>query len=380
MVGRGAPRAPGPALLPGVGAAEPPRLPWERRLRPGVIAASRLATLVAFRPASPRMRRPAPPSTPDTPVHPCPPSQCLPGQAGQGHRLKNAPVEEGRHSTGADDQIEHPPGEAPRPVRRAAGPRIERLRGGGRGEQRVRGGVAVVPGAPVLAHDADVLGAVFRFCLPLLLLSGGQAVPRVRAVSVHCTRSARAPKEGQKEIPETPSPANRARFSDPDNGGVWQRRRRLRPALRAQGPRGRCRAPGLGDRGEGGHAVPPTPRAAASRHPTTRSDPICAILPTPQVRGIVACELGIVTSSRDKTVKLWVEGGNCYELQSTMVRACARETLLLSLSKPVDRARAVPPCWPSACGASAPPFPPPPARPATWAPTRRSATPTLWAR
>jgi WD40 repeat protein len=45
-------------------------------------------------------------------------------------------------------------------------------------------------------------------------------------------------------------------------------------------------------------------------------------LPRPyQVRGVCVCDLGVLTSSRDKTVKLWVEDGGCFTLMHTLVRA-----------------------------------------------------------
>lgn len=44
--------------------------------------------------------------------------------------------------------------------------------------------------------------------------------------------------------------------------------------------------------------------------------------PHPQVRGVLSCPLGIVTASRDKTVKIWVEeGAAAYKCASTLVRA-----------------------------------------------------------
>ena len=43
-----------------------------------------------------------------------------------------------------------------------------------------------------------------------------------------------------------------------------------------------------------------------------------------QVRGVAACDLGIVTGSRDKTVRLWVEEGKAYTLLNTMVGARMR--------------------------------------------------------
>lgn len=41
-----------------------------------------------------------------------------------------------------------------------------------------------------------------------------------------------------------------------------------------------------------------------------------------QVRGVATCDLGILTGSRDKTVKIWKESGpGSYELNSTLVRS-----------------------------------------------------------
>ncbi len=35
------------------------------------------------------------------------------------------------------------------------------------------------------------------------------------------------------------------------------------------------------------------------------------------------CDLGVLTSSRDKTIKLWAEEGKCYSLLHTLVRSLA---------------------------------------------------------
>jgi hypothetical protein len=39
-----------------------------------------------------------------------------------------------------------------------------------------------------------------------------------------------------------------------------------------------------------------------------------------QVRGLGICNLGLLTSSRDKTIKLWAEDGNCFTVVHTLVR------------------------------------------------------------
>ncbi len=51
-----------------------------------------------------------------------------------------------------------------------------------------------------------------------------------------------------------------------------------------------------------------------------------AVLGCPQVRGVLACEIGIATSSRDKTIKLWVEESKTKYVEMTaMVRHCRGE-------------------------------------------------------
>lgn len=42
--------------------------------------------------------------------------------------------------------------------------------------------------------------------------------------------------------------------------------------------------------------------------------------PAPQVRDVCACALGVLTSSRDKTVKIWAEDGACFSVLHTLVR------------------------------------------------------------
>lgn len=38
-----------------------------------------------------------------------------------------------------------------------------------------------------------------------------------------------------------------------------------------------------------------------------------------QVRGVISCPLGIVTASRDKTVKVWVQAKDQYVLDKNLV-------------------------------------------------------------
>jgi hypothetical protein len=49
-----------------------------------------------------------------------------------------------------------------------------------------------------------------------------------------------------------------------------------------------------------------------------------------QVRGVCICDTGLVTSSRDQTVKVWVESdARCFQLLNTLVSltCCATETM-----------------------------------------------------
>eukprot|EP00983_Pelagomonas_calceolata_P128555 1161522-Pelagomonas_calceolata.AAC.4 len=43
-----------------------------------------------------------------------------------------------------------------------------------------------------------------------------------------------------------------------------------------------------------------------------------------QVRGVLVCELGIVTASRDKTIKIWVQDGPGFTCIATLVRCGVR--------------------------------------------------------
>ena len=51
-----------------------------------------------------------------------------------------------------------------------------------------------------------------------------------------------------------------------------------------------------------------------------------------QVRGLDVCDLGILTSSRDKTAKIWAEDGTgCYSVLHTLVRRAWRRVANKSL-------------------------------------------------
>ena len=41
--------------------------------------------------------------------------------------------------------------------------------------------------------------------------------------------------------------------------------------------------------------------------------------PMVQVRAVAASDLGVITGSRDKTVRLWVEKNGTFELDTTLV-------------------------------------------------------------
>ena len=40
-----------------------------------------------------------------------------------------------------------------------------------------------------------------------------------------------------------------------------------------------------------------------------------------QVRGVISCPLGLVTASRDKTVRIWTEAKDQYSLDKSLVAA-----------------------------------------------------------
>ncbi len=64
----------------------------------------------------------------------------------------------------------------------------------------------------------------------------------------------------------------------------------------------------------------PGSRSAQRRHEHIHAHTPCALLL--QVRGCLSCELGVVTASRDKTVRVWVEEGPlAYTSLHTLVRA-----------------------------------------------------------
>lgn len=73
---------------------------------------------------------------------------------------------------------------------------------------------------------------------------------------------------------------------------------------------------------------PCTPDSRAFAVPRIRAAPCStrhatapAPCPHPQVRGVAVCDLGLLTSSRDKTVKLWAQDGKTsFSVLQTMVR------------------------------------------------------------
>jgi hypothetical protein len=91
---------------------------------------------------------------------------------------------------------------------------------------------------------------------------------------------------------------------------------------------------GLPLRGKAASTAPPMQQGCArthqpeapavhAHHPgaTPAAHTLAAHAPPLQVRDVCVCDLGLLTSSRDKTVKLWVEDGGCFTLMHTLVRA-----------------------------------------------------------